>query len=261
MQLLGLAWAGESSDLLRDKAAALVAEQRADGSWAQLPGLASDAYATGQSLFALHQAAAIAPGHKAWRRGAQFLLTTQQPDGTWHVRRRSFPFQPTMDSGFPHGRDSWISAAGTSWALLALARATDVQSTTNRFAASRPQSLPAASEPAPSSAVLAQAFASRVDFDRDIRPSLERSCAGCHSGERPRSNYRVDTHAGLLAAGNLGQPVIVPGDAMASPILKYIADQQPDMEMPPLGKRAKYLPLTPEEIGRIHNWIDQGAQR
>ncbi len=27
---------------------------------------------------------------------------------------------PTMNSGFPHGRDSWISAAATSWAVLAL---------------------------------------------------------------------------------------------------------------------------------------------
>jgi hypothetical protein len=36
------------------------------------------------------------------------------------VQRRAFPFQPTMDSGFPHGKDSWISAAGTSWAVMAL---------------------------------------------------------------------------------------------------------------------------------------------
>jgi hypothetical protein len=25
-----------------------------------------------------------------------------------------------MNSGFPHGRDSWISAAATSWAVMAL---------------------------------------------------------------------------------------------------------------------------------------------
>lgn len=50
----------------------------------------------------------------------RFLLTSQLADGTWHVRRRAFPFQPTMDSGFPHGRDGWISAAATSWAVMAL---------------------------------------------------------------------------------------------------------------------------------------------
>ena len=48
------------------------------------------------------------------------IPAVQLADGTWHVRRRAFPFQPTMNSGFPHGRDSWISAAATSWAVLAL---------------------------------------------------------------------------------------------------------------------------------------------
>jgi N-acyl-D-amino-acid deacylase len=32
-------------------------------------------------------------------------------------------FQPYFDSGFPHGFDQWISAAGTSWATLALSLA------------------------------------------------------------------------------------------------------------------------------------------
>ena len=53
-------------------------------------------------------------------RGARYLLSSQLEDGTWHVRRRAFPFQPTMHSGFPHGRDSWISATATSWAVMAL---------------------------------------------------------------------------------------------------------------------------------------------
>ena len=53
-------------------------------------------------------------------KGIRFLLETQLADGTWYVRRRAFPFQPTMNSGFPHGRDSWISAAATSWAVMAL---------------------------------------------------------------------------------------------------------------------------------------------
>jgi len=39
----------------------------------------------------------------------------------WLVRSRSFPFQPYKESGFPHGKDQWISAAGTGWAAMALA--------------------------------------------------------------------------------------------------------------------------------------------
>jgi hypothetical protein len=51
------------------------------------------------------------------------LLRTQFPDGSWLVRSRSFPVQPLKESGFPHGRNQWISAAGTSWATMAIALA------------------------------------------------------------------------------------------------------------------------------------------
>jgi N-acyl-D-amino-acid deacylase len=42
-------------------------------------------------------------------------------DGSWLVRTRSYPVQPPKDTGFPHGKHQWISAAGTSWAAMALA--------------------------------------------------------------------------------------------------------------------------------------------
>jgi hypothetical protein len=119
-QLLGLAWAGESADTLDKLAKGLLAQQNSDGGWSQLTTLKSDAYATGQALFALHSAGRIPASTAALQRGRRFLLATQLEDGTWHVRRRAFPFQPTMKSGFPHGRDSWISAAATSWAVLGL---------------------------------------------------------------------------------------------------------------------------------------------
>lgn len=119
-QILGLAWAGESTESLQSLARVLLAEQRADGGWGQLSGLGTDAYATGQALYALRVGADLERSHPAIERGVRYLLRTQLRDGTWYVRRRAFPFQPTMDSGFPHGRDSWISAAGTSWAVLAL---------------------------------------------------------------------------------------------------------------------------------------------
>jgi N-acyl-D-amino-acid deacylase len=63
----------------------------------------------------------LAPEDMAYQRGVTYLMRTQLEDGSWRVRTRSSPFQPLKDSGFPHGRDQWISAAGTSWASLALA--------------------------------------------------------------------------------------------------------------------------------------------
>ena len=120
MQLLGLTWANASAADIRTSATALLAGQRPDGGWAQLPTLETDAYATGQALVALQTA-----GHEVssaeYRRGAAYLLRTQFADGSWLVRSRSFPVQPLRDTGFPHGKHQWISAAGTSWAATALA--------------------------------------------------------------------------------------------------------------------------------------------
>jgi hypothetical protein len=127
MQLMGLAWSGAEPDSLREAAQALLAEQRPDGGWGQLPTLESDAYATGQALYALHRAEQIAAGDPAYQRGAGFLLRTQFPDGSWLVRTRSFPIQPYRESGFPHGKSQWISAAGTSWAAMALMLAMPTQ--------------------------------------------------------------------------------------------------------------------------------------
>src|SRR5439155_2856837 len=87
---------------------------------AQLPGLESDAWATGQALVALHESGAAKPGDPVYDRGVAFLLRTQFSDGSWFVRSRTWPFQPYFNSQFPHGRDQWISAAGTTWAALAL---------------------------------------------------------------------------------------------------------------------------------------------
>jgi len=119
-QLLGLAWAGESARKVQPLAKALLAEQRTDGGWSQLPGLKSDAYATGHAVYALRVGGGLKSSQAGVERGLRFLLATQLEDGTWYVRRRAFPFQPTINSGFPHGRDSWISAAATSWAVMAL---------------------------------------------------------------------------------------------------------------------------------------------
>ena len=112
--------------LLTDAAAAgkgLLALQRADGGWGQIPALAADAYATGQTLVALRESGAMAANSPAHKRGIQYLLRTQLADGSWYVRTRAAAFQPYFDSDFPHGRDQFISAAASNWASMALAGA------------------------------------------------------------------------------------------------------------------------------------------
>jgi len=122
-QLLGLSWAGESPKRLKSLADALLADQRDDGGWAQLRTLNSDPYATAQAVYAMCVGGGVPVSQPEIQRALKYLLQTQLEDGTWFVHRRAFPFQPTMDSYFPHGRDSWISAATTSWAIMALSLA------------------------------------------------------------------------------------------------------------------------------------------
>jgi hypothetical protein len=125
MQLLGLVWGGRSPTHASVQLAsrALLRQQQADGGWSQLPTLASDAYATGQALVALHHAGALRPIDPAYRRGIDFLLGTQLADGSWYVKSRSLGFQPYFESGFPHGHNQWVSMAATNWAAMALAAA------------------------------------------------------------------------------------------------------------------------------------------
>ena len=60
-------------------------------------------------------------GQRQYQRGVGFLLKTQLDDGSWHVRSRSKPFQLYFESGFPHGKDQFISVAASGWATTALA--------------------------------------------------------------------------------------------------------------------------------------------
>jgi hypothetical protein len=119
-RVLGLAWASADRRAIDAAARALQSLQRADGGFSQLPTIASDAYATGLALFALHEAG-MKPAHRVYQAGLKFLLTTQAADGTWHVKSRSLEFQPYFESGYPYGHDQWISAAGAAYAVLAIA--------------------------------------------------------------------------------------------------------------------------------------------
>ena len=121
MQLNGLADAGASAAERAPFVNALKAAQHADGSWSQLPDIPSDAYATGEALYALHVAGNVPTQDAAYQKGVQWLLRNQLADGSWFVPTRAIPVQPhTFESGFPHGWDQFASDAGSSWASLAL---------------------------------------------------------------------------------------------------------------------------------------------
>jgi hypothetical protein len=98
----------------------LLSEQDAEGGWVQKRGMKPDAYATGSVLVVLHEAGGVSCQHAAWQRGLDYLLRTQKPDGSWHVVSRAKPLMEYFESGFPHGKDQFISAFATGWATEAL---------------------------------------------------------------------------------------------------------------------------------------------
>jgi ankyrin repeat protein len=126
-QLLGLSWSNAAAASIERAGRVLAAAQRDDGGWSQLPGMGSDAYATGQALYALNAAGKMQAGDPVYQKGIRYLMSTQAADGTWHVKSRSIWIQPYFESGFPYGHDQWISAAGTSWAAMALSLAVEPQ--------------------------------------------------------------------------------------------------------------------------------------
>jgi hypothetical protein len=134
-QLLGLHWAGASVESIRSVTSRLLALQRQDGGWGQMPTMASDAYATGQAMYALHTAARLGGTDQAYQKGVKYLLRNQLEDGSWFVPTRAFGFQPYYESGFPHGVNQYISASASSWAAMALAFADPVPAQSARTAA------------------------------------------------------------------------------------------------------------------------------
>ena len=98
-----------------------------------------------------------------------------------------------------------------------------------------------------------------VTYDADIKSILEKSCVKCHSGEKPKGKYSMETLAGLIKGGKEGKGV-VPGKSTESPVLLYSADSVAEMEMPPTDKRDKFPALTKDQLALVRAWIDQGAK-
>src|SRR5262249_16498002 len=92
-KVLALKSAGAPAAEVTREADRLRALQRTDGGWGQLPTMASDAYATGQALYALH-VAGVSVANESYKKGSTYLLRTQLDDGSWFVRSRAFGFQP-----------------------------------------------------------------------------------------------------------------------------------------------------------------------
>ncbi len=94
------------------------------------------------------------------------------------------------------------------------------------------------------------------DFLREVRPILERSCIACHGPEKQKSGYRLDVRDIALQGGESGKPAIVPHNAKASPLIRLVSGEDPDLVMPP--EKSKSPRLSAAEVQILRDWIDAG---
>jgi hypothetical protein len=90
--------------------------QNQDGGWSQTKDMASDAWATGQALYALAHAG-VKSDEPVIRRAHAFLIKTQRADGSWPMTSR-----PVKPGGEGSKSLIPITGAGSAWAVLGLVR-------------------------------------------------------------------------------------------------------------------------------------------
>jgi hypothetical protein len=92
-----------------------------------------------------------------------------------------------------------------------------------------------------------------VDFARDVRPILERSCFECHGPALEEAGLRLDRRERFLSGGASGK-VVVPGNAGESLLYQRIVSPDPEVRMPWYQE-----PLVAADIEILRRWIDEGA--
>lgn len=102
-------------------------------------------------------------------------------------------------------------------------------------------------------ATLPPPAARQIDFVKDVQPIFAESCYGCHGPKKQELGLRLDHKATALRKGEHGQ-LIAPGKSAESVLVHMVAGIHEE-KMPKKGE-----PLTPEKIGVLRAWIDQGAQ-
>jgi WD40 repeat protein len=93
-----------------------------------------------------------------------------------------------------------------------------------------------------------------VVYEKDIEPIFYKKCITCHSGNVKEGRFDISTYEGAVKGGRRGA-AIVPGKSDGSNLFK-LASKREKPWMPPRGEE----PLSPEELGLIKLWIDQGAK-
>ena len=97
-----------------------------------------------------------------------------------------------------------------------------------------------------------------VDFNREIRPILSKSCFACHGpdSEHRKAGLRLDLRDGATRKLESESIAITPGNLETSSAYERITSKESAEIMPPKGAAP---PLNAEQIDLIGRWIKEGA--
>lgn len=97
-----------------------------------------------------------------------------------------------------------------------------------------------------------------VDFEREVLPIFKASCLACHNQTTAKAELVLETPQDILKGSENGA-VVVPGQGSES-LLLQVASHAKKPRMPPKDNKVNAADLTPDQLGLIRLWIDQGAK-
>ncbi|WP_165227533.1 PSD1 and planctomycete cytochrome C domain-containing protein [Aquisphaera insulae] len=98
-----------------------------------------------------------------------------------------------------------------------------------------------------------------VDYNREVRPILSRSCFACHGADEAKraKGLRLDVREAAVKPPKDGDAAIVPGDPDASDLVARIGEEDETLRMPPKKAGPR---LTAAEVDVLKRWIAGGAE-
>ncbi len=98
------------------------------------------------------------------------------------------------------------------------------------------------------------------DFNRDVRPILNKHCTGCHGGVKQAGGVSFIYREKALGEGKSGEKTIVAGKPDESEVIRRVTLKDDDDERMPPTNHGEGKPLSEKEITALRQWISEGAK-
>jgi hypothetical protein len=99
-----------------------------------------------------------------------------------------------------------------------------------------------------------------TDFNREIRPILNKHCTGCHGGVKQAGGISFVYRDKALGTGKSGEQTIVAGKPDESELLRRLLLPDDDDERMPPADHGDGKALAKQEVDTLRKWITEGAK-